>query len=152
MATLTLDPVPSKFVYHVAFDNIDLDNTKSNVTSLTLNVKHKGYKHQRTSRTFMIGIDEHAYSDYALEWLLDELIDDGDELVCVRVVEKEIRSNDKSYRAEAQQLIETVQQRSRDRGDKAISIVVEYACGKLHNTFQHFVSRPAIQLCFDIVC
>lgn len=141
MATLTLDPAASKFVNHVAFDNIDLDSTKYNATSLTLNVKHKGYKHQRTSRTFMIGIDEHSYSDYALEWLLDELIDDGDELVCVRVIEKEIRKDDKSYRTEGQQLIDTVQLRSRTKGDKAISIVVEYACGKLHNTFQHFVSN-----------
>ncbi len=35
----------------------------------------------------MVGVDDHAYSDYALKWLLDSLVDDGDEVVCVRVIE-----------------------------------------------------------------
>ena len=137
MATLTETP-PDRFQHHVAFDNVVIgEATKNNTPSLTLNVRHKGYQARRRSRTFMVGVDEHAYSDYALQWLLDELVDDGDEIVCVRVIEKEIRVMDKAYQDEAQSVIEAIQERN--ASNKAISIILEYAVGKVHGTFQKLV-------------
>ncbi|KAK7453084.1 universal stress protein family [Colletotrichum acutatum] len=133
-----LEPsLPDRFQSHVAFDNLPLgEATKNNTLSLTLNVRHRGYQAQRRSRTFMVGVDEHAYSDYALQWLLDELVDDGDEVVCVRVIEKELRAaeTNKIYQEEAKKVMEGILKRN--GLNRAISIVLEYASGKLHATFQ----------------
>lgn len=137
METLTETP-PERFQHHVAFDNVPIgEATKNNCPSLTLNVRHKGYQARRRSRTFMVGVDEHSYSDYALQWLLDELVDDGDEIVCVRVIEKEIRFTDKQYQEDAQNVIQSIQ--DRNSLNRAISIILEYAVGKLHATFQKLI-------------
>lgn len=131
-------PQKIRFQNHVAFDNLPIgEATKNNLPSLTLNVKHRGYRAGRRSRTFMVGVDEHSYSDYALQWLLDELVDDGDEVVCVRVVEKEIRGNDQLYLDEARAMMRGIV--DRNTASKALSFILEYATGKLHGTFQKLV-------------
>lgn len=86
----------------------------------------------------MVGVDDNSYSDHALQWLLDELVDDGDEIVCVRVFESQVRLTDKAYQDDAMALMESIQ--SKNTQNKAIGLVLEYAVGKLHNTFQHLVS------------
>ncbi|CRK20898.1 hypothetical protein BN1723_017888, partial [Verticillium longisporum] len=135
-STMELTDNPAhRFQSHVAFDNLPLgEATKSNTPSLTLNVRHRGYQAKRRSRTFMVGVDEHAYSDYALQWLLDELVDDGDEVVCVRVVDKDMRSIGASYQDDAQAMMDAILEKN--GANRAISVVLEYACGKLHSTFQ----------------
>ena len=85
----------------------------------------------------MVGVDEHSYSDYAIQWLLDELVDDGDEIVCVRVIEKEIRYNDRQYQEDAQNVMQNIL--DKNGANRAISFVLEYAVGKLHATFQKLV-------------
>ncbi|KAM0273947.1 hypothetical protein ACHAQH_008090 [Verticillium albo-atrum] len=142
-------PPPNRFRSHVAFDNLPLgEATKSNTPSLTLNVRHRGYQAKRRSRTFMVGVDEHAYSDYALQWLLDELVDDGDEVVCVRVVDKDMRSIGASYQDDAQAMMDAILEKN--GANRAISVVLEYACGKLHSTFQKLVSDDGPILPFVI--
>jgi nucleotide-binding universal stress UspA family protein len=128
----------NRFQPHVAFDSLIGDATRANTPSLTLNVRHKGYQILRHSRTFMAGVDENDYSDYALQWLLDELVDDGDEVVCVRVVEKDFRPGDhKMYLEEAKAMIARIE--SKNRANKAISLVLEYTFGKLASTFQKMI-------------
>ncbi|KAF5237465.1 hypothetical protein FAUST_6025 [Fusarium austroamericanum] len=142
MATLTETP-PDRFQKHVAFDNVPTgEPTKNNAISFTLNVRHKGYQARRRSRCFMVGVDEHAYSDYALQWLLEELVDDGDEVVCVRVVEKELRYSNREYREDAEKVMRGIL--DRNGNNRAINIVLEYAVGKLHTTFQVLMYQPAM--------
>ncbi|KAM7223693.1 hypothetical protein V8F06_000709 [Rhypophila decipiens] len=139
MATLTQNPPPPlRFRPHVGFDNLPVgEATKNNTSSFTLHVKHQGYQPSRRSRTFMVGVDEHAYSDYALVWLLNNMVDDGDEVVCVRVVESPIRPGEKNYQEEAKKLLYAIQ--SKNELNKAISIILEYSVGKLHATFQQLL-------------
>lgn len=139
------EPDTSRFQHHVSFDNFaGGEPTERNTISFTLNVKHKGYTYKRRSRTFMVGVDENAYSDYALQWMLEELVDDGDEIVCLRVVDKDAKiSSDKSlgrkeYQEEAKHLMNAIQAKNDD--NRAISIVLEFAVGKVHTTFQKMVS------------
>jgi Universal stress protein family len=139
------EPATSRFQHHVSFDNFaGGEPTERNTISFTLNVKHMGYTYKRRSRTFMVGVDENAYSDYALQWMLEELVDDGDEIICLRVVDKDAKiSSDKSlsrkeYQEEAKQLMKAIQAKNDD--NRAISIVLEYAVGKLHITFQKMAS------------
>lgn len=137
MAVLT-ETSNDRFQHHVGFDNLPSgEATKNNTSSLVLNVRHKGFQFRRRSRTFMVGIDEHSYSDYAIQWLLDELVDDGDEIVCVRVIEKDIRCNDRQYRDDAEQLIQGIL--AKNGANRAISVILEYTVGKLHATFQRLV-------------
>lgn len=88
----------------------------------------------------MVGVDEHAYSDYALVWLLKNMVDDGDEVVCVRVLENQPRNSEKSYQEDAKKLMLAIQEKN--ELNKAISIILEYSVGKLHATFQQLVSPP----------
>ncbi|KAI1171372.1 hypothetical protein F4777DRAFT_57387 [Nemania sp. FL0916] len=136
--TLTQSPQSQRFESHVAFDNIPLgDPTPYNPIAFTLNVRHAGFQYRRRYRTFMVGVDDNSYSDHALQWLLDELVDDGDEIVCVRVIETQVRMTDKSYQEDAKSLMESIQ--GRNTQNRAISLVLEFAVGKLHNTFQHLI-------------
>ncbi|OIW33372.1 hypothetical protein CONLIGDRAFT_556737, partial [Coniochaeta ligniaria NRRL 30616] len=127
-----------RFKKHVGFDNLPAgEATKFNTSSLTLNVRHQGYHPRRRSRTFMVGVDEHAYSDYALVWLLENLVDDGDEVVCVRVIETPVRGADKTYQDEAKKMMQTITEKNTQ--NRAISIILEYSVGKLHATFQQLI-------------
>jgi hypothetical protein len=141
---LTEDPTNSRFQHHVSFDNFGGgEPTERNTISFTLNVKHKGYQFKRRSRTFMVGIDENDYSDIALQWMLEELVDDGDQIICLRVVEKGAKiANDrnlerKQYQAEAKEIMKRIQMKNDEH--RAISIVLEFAIGKVHATFQKMV-------------
>lgn len=136
----------SRFEDHVSFDTFSKDEpTDKNTISFTLNSKHRGYQFKRRSRTFMVGIDENDYSDYALQWTLEELVDDGDEVICLRVVDKDSKMNShqslesKLYQDEARQLMEKI--KSKNDENRAISITLEFAVGKVHQTFQHMVSH-----------
>ena len=141
---LTPDAENSRFKTHVSFDNFaGAEATEKNTVSFTLNRKHKGYQFKRRSRTFMVGIDEHDYSNIALQWMLEELVDDGDEIICLRVIDKDSKMTSDSnikrrqYQKEARETMERIQARNDD--NKAISIVLEYAVGKLESTFQKMV-------------
>ena len=44
-------------------------------------------KYHHGSRTFLLGLDQKDYSRYALEWAMNELCEDNDELVILRVID-----------------------------------------------------------------
>ncbi|CAG8962110.1 hypothetical protein HYFRA_00005153 [Hymenoscyphus fraxineus] len=149
---LTVDPTNSRFQHHVSFDNFGVggEPTENNTISFTLNVKHKGYQFKRRSRTFMVGIDENDYSDIALRWMLEELVDDGDEIICLRVIEKGAKIisdrnlERRQYQTEARELLKRIQKKNDE--NRAISIVLEFAVGKVHATFQKMIQiyEPAM--------
>jgi len=131
----------STFLKRVSFDTFD--NKDASDFSLTLKSKHKDYAYTRRSRTFLCGTDQNDYSEFALEWLIDELVDDGDEVVCLRVVDKDSKISsdaalqERQYRHEAQNLLDQIIEKNED--DKTISIILEFAVGKVHETIQRMV-------------
>lgn len=142
---MSADVYASHFSKRVAFDTFD--NKDAQDFSLTLRAKHRDYVYSRRSRTFLCGTDQNEYSEFALEWLLDELVDDGDEIICLRVVDKDSKAasssssnetREKEYRAEAEKLLNDIIDKNDD--DKAISIVLEYAVGKVQDTIQRMVT------------
>ena len=140
-------PPPNTYERGVSFDTFD--NRDATDFTLTLNYKHKGYQSTRRSRTFLVGTDANEYSDFALEWLMDELINDGDEIVCLRVVEKDSRiASDanietRKYRQEAEKLFEQVIRKNK-QDEKAISLVLELAVGKVQDIIQRMVRTPSL--------
>ncbi|KAI9042118.1 universal stress protein [Aspergillus affinis] len=144
-------PPPQTYERGVSFDTFD--NPDAPDFSLTLNYKHKGHQSTRRSRTFLCGTDQNDYSDFALEWLIDELVDDGDEIVCLRAVEKDsMIASDAGieagkYRKEAEKLFEQVIQKN-SQNEKAISLVLELAVGKIQEIIQRMkkirIYEPAL--------
>lgn len=130
--------------YHrgVSFDTFD--NRDATDGSFTLKYKHKNYQPTRRSRTFLCGTDQNDYSEFALEWLIDELVDDGDEVICLWVVEKDSKiASDASvdegrYRKEAEKLLNQVIAKNQ-HDEKAISLVLELAVGKVQDIIQRMV-------------
>ncbi|KAL7275467.1 hypothetical protein RUND412_001595 [Rhizina undulata] len=139
--SLSSPPPPPSFLKRVSFDTFD--NKDASDFSLTLKSKHKDYSYTRRSRTFLCGTDQNDYSEFALEWLIDELVDDGDEIVCLRVVDKDSKISsdaalqERLYRQEARKLLNQIIEKNEE--DKAISIILEFAVGKVHETIQKMI-------------
>lgn len=110
--------------------------------------KHKHYVYSARSRTFLCGTDQNDYSDFALEWLVDELVEDGDEIVCLRVVDKDSKINSDAalqegkYKIEARKLLEHIQDKNKD-DEKSISVILEFAVGKVPETIQRMVRNSS---------
>lgn len=138
------DSVGPRFRSHVAFDTTSPDVAKT--SGITLSAGHNGYHAQRRSKTFIVGVDEHKYSEEALEWLLTAMVDDHDTVVCVRVIEKDVKPlQNAAYKEQAHQLLQWIIRKN--KLDKAICIILEYQFGRLGPTFDAMVSRDAVYVC-----
>lgn len=79
-------------------------------------------------------------------------MDDGDEIVCLRVVDKDSKISgehamqERLYRQEAEALLEKIIEKNED--EKAISIILEFAVGKVHETIQRMVGPNSILFCW----
>ncbi|KPI42362.1 Universal stress protein A family protein C25B2.10 [Cyphellophora attinorum] len=130
-------PPPSHYSRGVSFDTFD--NKEATDESFTLIYKHRDYASSARSRTFLCGTDAKDYSEYALEWMMDELVDDGDEIVCLRVIEKEDKPAILAkYRREAEKLLDSVKKKNSSE-DKAISMIMELAVGRVQEVFQRMI-------------
>lgn len=147
---LSSPPPPGQYTPGVGFDTFT--NPHTSEFSLTLMRKHKDYHYTKRSRTFLCGTDTNEYSDTALEWLIDELVDDGDEVVCLRVVERDSKEaakwaagqGEKGYRAEADRFFDGIIEKNNEH--KGISLILEFAVGKIFDTIQQMIRmyEPAI--------
>ncbi|KAK7710437.1 hypothetical protein SLS57_008401 [Botryosphaeria dothidea] len=147
---LSSPPPPPVFQPRVSFDTFDKPADFIEENSFTLIRKHKDYEYSKRSRTFLCGLDSNEYSEYALEWLIDELVDDGDEIVCLQVVEKDDKvAGDTSidngrYREEAEKLMDRIQMKNTE--NKAINLILEFSVGKVHKVIEEMINlhEPAI--------
>jgi hypothetical protein len=114
--------------------------------------KHRDYVHTARSRTFLCGADQNDYSEFALEWLVDELVEDGDEIVCLRVVDKDSKINSDAslqegkYKTEARKLLDHIQKKNEDDA-KSISLILEFAVGRVPETIQRMVCNKSTRGC-----
>ncbi|KAF2473520.1 adenine nucleotide alpha hydrolases-like protein [Lindgomyces ingoldianus] len=138
------------FQSRVSFDTFDKPADFIEENSFTLIAKHKDYEYTKRSRTFLCGCDDNEYSEYALQWLIDELVDDGDEIVCLRVVEKDSTLaadpsvEKRRYRSEAETLMKQIQNKNHE--NKAINLILEFAVGKVNIVIDEMINlyEPAI--------
>lgn len=132
------------FEHRVAFDTFD--NKNATDFSLTLQSKHEDYEYTRLSRTFLCGTDKNKYSDNAISWLLNELADDGDEIVCLRVIDSTSKiayatsdkaSEEKVYREEAHKFLEHIL--SKNTEGRKVSLVLEFALGDVQSMIKRMI-------------
>ncbi|KAF7732823.1 hypothetical protein EC973_000099 [Apophysomyces ossiformis] len=135
------------YVRGVSFDTMthtDLPNY-----SFTLRGKTPGYKRSRRSRTFMVATDLANYSEYALNWASEEVMDDGDELIVLRVVTVDmhdkkaniqslLRHEEQQSRENATKVMEKIMQGSSP--EKRVSVIIEFVIGKVQETIQHMIA------------
>ena len=120
-------------------------NQSSADPSFTLVSQHKHYGRRKGSRTYLCGTDESDYAAFALEYLIDELVDDGDDIVCVRVVDKDsdlasdFRIKEAEYKLKARQVQQRVQEMLDAENRPAIKVVIEFAMGKIGETIDRMV-------------
>ena len=128
-------PPPLPYSKGVSFDTFATPDAPAE--AFMIQYKHHDFVYSPRTRTFIVGTDAKDYSEYALEWTLDELVDDGDEIVCLRVVSEESTER-REYRKEADRLLASIIQKNAIER-KAISLKMELAVGKVTDVIQSMV-------------
>ncbi|KAI7899512.1 uncharacterized protein BX663DRAFT_554918 [Cokeromyces recurvatus] len=148
MATTNI-PVeqPDNYIRGVSFDTMtDQDQPDF---SFTLRGKTQGYQRTRRSRTFMVATDLENYSDYALDWAIENVMDHGDEIIVLRVLTIDMSDNRPNVKAmlrheelQSKEIANTVMKRIMAAGneDMKISAVIEFVIGKVQETIQNMIS------------
>ncbi|CAO3663678.1 unnamed protein product [Rhizopus stolonifer] len=139
------DKSRNNFVRVVSFDT--MTNKDLPDYSFTLRAKSPGYKYKRQSRTFMVATDLENYSESALNWTIDSMMEEGDELVVLRVVTIEMKSKKKDgllqfeervSREKAEGIMQKIVENS-NRWNKKVSVVIEFVIGKVQDTIQRMI-------------
>ncbi|KAI3479802.1 hypothetical protein L1887_58197 [Cichorium endivia] len=136
-----LSDVKAGYERRVGFDTMpDADETNSGAFSFTLQVKSRGFLRTKNTRTFMVAVDDNAHSERALEWLMENLVEDGDEVVAVRILDGEADQIDQEEaREEARELMASIVELNEEAEDRKISIVVEFVAGKVVSTILRII-------------
>ncbi|KAI8069178.1 hypothetical protein BC940DRAFT_272309 [Gongronella butleri] len=147
MADIPTLNAPEKYVRGVSFDT--MNNRDLPDYSFTLRGKSPGYRRSRRSRSFLLATDLATYSDHALNWAINDIIDDGDELIVLRAVtvdlndkksavEATLLREEKQAREDAQKVMDRIMSSSTD--DKKISVIIEFVVGKVQQTIQQMIA------------
>ena len=78
---------PQGYTPKVSFDTFE--NPAASMFSFTLQVKSDGYARNRNTRVFLCAASVDESGRQALDWALDSLAQDGDELIVFRGVDQE---------------------------------------------------------------
>ncbi|OBZ88740.1 Universal stress protein A family protein C25B2.10 [Choanephora cucurbitarum] len=135
------------YVRGVSFDTMtDQDQPDY---SFTLRGKTQGYQRTRRSRTFMVATDLAPYSDYALDWAIENIVDSGDEIIALSVLTVDMSENRPNLSAmlrneelKAKERASTVMSKIMSAGgpEMKISAVIEFVIGKVQETIQNMIS------------
>ncbi|KAH8551947.1 hypothetical protein BGW37DRAFT_492993 [Umbelopsis sp. PMI_123] len=140
------------FVRRVSFDTMTHHDMPD--YSFTLQEKSHGWERSVTSRVFMLATDLESHSDEALKYTVEELLEDGDEIVVVRVADVQVNRNilgNSSHllqehavlaRQDAEQLLQRIKE---THGGGKISIVLEFVIGRTQTCLQDMLQmyRPS---------
>ncbi|CAK5270967.1 unnamed protein product, partial [Mycena citricolor] len=128
----------------VSFDTFE--NPVASMFSFTLQVKTAGYVRNRHTRVFLCAAGPDESGKEALDWSLEALVQDGDELVVCRGIQEDVFEKDHDpIREEARQLLMQVQAKSVEYDpDRKLSIIVEFIPGRVTETIDRLIAlyRP----------
>ncbi|KAG0019188.1 hypothetical protein BGZ81_009888 [Podila clonocystis] len=141
------------YVARVGFDTLGCNDSAE--YAFTLQAKTDNWRRTKRSRTFLVGTDVNEYSAHALQWVMENMVEDGDEIVALRVVPMELRDTlsksgipslkgqESAARTEATRIMNTIREKN---PSKQISIVVECVVGNVRETIQHMIKmyKPAM--------
>jgi len=114
--------------------------------SFTLQVKSDGYERTPSTRVFLCASSPDESGSHALDWTIESLVQDGDELVVFRGIDQEdLEKGHDLIRDEARELMQRVQDKCVGvEPDRKLSIIVEYIAGKVTTTIDRLIAlyRP----------
>ncbi|WVN89931.1 uncharacterized protein L203_105161 [Cryptococcus depauperatus CBS 7841] len=105
--------------------------------AFTCQAKSGGYKRSRNTRVFAVAVSPDESGESALDWLMSELVEDGDEVVALRVIElddgeRHSEKTQEDFREEAQALLKIILEKNDEMDDsRKISVIVEFVGGKV---------------------
>lgn len=147
LTTRKLTVHASKYERRVSFNTFD--NPDATDLAFNIGLKHRNCNYTQRSRTFLCGTDDNDYSYDAVEWLIEELVEDGDDIICLRVVDKDsifvtdAAMQKETYKKEAEQLLDKISKKNKARKEgekeKSIGLGIEFAVGKVPDVFQRMV-------------
>ncbi|KAG8216219.1 hypothetical protein J3R82DRAFT_8257 [Butyriboletus roseoflavus] len=128
----------------VSFDTFE--NPAASMFSFTLHVQSDGYARNRSTRVFLCASSPDESGKEALEWVLECLIQDGDELVVFRGVDQEeLEKDHELVREEARELMRHIQDKCVEYDpERKISIILEFIAGRVTTTLDRLIAlyRP----------
>ncbi|KAJ7072963.1 hypothetical protein C8F01DRAFT_1012966 [Mycena amicta] len=143
-ARLLLSPHAPGYTSKVSFDTFE--NPAASMFSFTLRVKSAGYAHTRNTRVFLCAAGPDESGREALDWSLEGLVQDGDELIVCRGVDEDAFEKDhNSVREEARQLMLQMQEKSVEYDpDRRLSLILEFIPGRITDTLDRLIAlyRP----------
>ena len=98
---------------------------------------YEGYLPRNNARVYMCGTDNSDYANYALEYTIQHLMDDGDRLICVRAVQKDsvlgkaLLADQQKHADEAQSVIEQIKRMLKENKGPAISVKIDTVIGSV---------------------
>jgi nucleotide-binding universal stress UspA family protein len=150
----------------VSFDTFE--NSAASMFSFTLQAKSDGYERSPSTRVFLCASSPDESGRQALDWTIESLVQDGDELVVFRGIDQDdlgrkpfiiiyehavtqanlLLSAERDHdvvRDEARDLLLRIQDKCVEvDSDRKLSIVVEYIAGKVTTTIDRLIAlyRP----------
>ncbi|KAH9812226.1 hypothetical protein DFH28DRAFT_979170 [Melampsora americana] len=146
-AQSSTENLPPGYQRRVGFSTLETEEpTKGGGTgaeySFTLQAKSSNYSPGRDSRCFLVATDGEEYSIQALDWLMGSLVENGDEVVVLRVIEpgslahKQFMAvNEETTKSEAQDVLLHVL----TKNDRQINVTVEFVIGPPIKTIQRML-------------
>ncbi|ORX37655.1 hypothetical protein BD324DRAFT_578323 [Kockovaella imperatae] len=115
----------------------------------TCQAKSEGYKRSRNTRVFAVAVSPDESGEDALDWLMTELVEDGDEIVAIRVIdidegEKTDPAQQDEFREEAQTMLSNILDKNNEADGRKLSIIVEMVAGGVTKTLLKMIAlyRP----------
>ncbi|KAK4685967.1 hypothetical protein P7C73_g4169, partial [Tremellales sp. Uapishka_1] len=127
-------PVDGKYRRKVGFEAFEAGPDA--LFAYTCAAKSEGYKRSRSTRVFAVAVSSDETGLDALDWLMAELVEDGDEVVAIRVIdldegERATASAQEEFREDAHTLLATVLDKNNEEENRRISVVVEFVAGRV---------------------
>ncbi|KAI6020114.1 hypothetical protein BKA83DRAFT_4296104 [Pisolithus microcarpus] len=145
-------PVPSPslpiaaqgYTPKVSFDTFE--NPAASMFSYTLRVESEGYARNAATRVFLCAASADESGREALDWALECLVQDGDELIVFRGIDQEELDKDHELvREEARDLMRQIQEKCVEYDpERKVSIVLEFIAGRPTTTLDRLIAlyRP----------
>ncbi|KAF8843545.1 hypothetical protein BDN67DRAFT_994978 [Paxillus ammoniavirescens] len=128
----------------VSFDTFE--NPAASMFSFTLHVQSDGYARSRATRVFLCAASPDESGREALEWALECLVQDGDELIVFRGIDQEELDKDHELvREEARDLMRQIQEKCVEYDpERKVSIILELIAGRPTTTLDRLIAlyRP----------
>ncbi|KAG5366865.1 hypothetical protein CJU89_1309 [Yarrowia sp. B02] len=123
----------------------DIDYRSLDLPFYSLAAKHPGVKLSYHARTVLFSYTGKQQADNALKWLMDELIEDNDELVCLKIIDKHSAKDVDKYHKQAADILRAVVAEA-DKVGKKLTIDVELGQGSVSKVVKHctYLYQPAL--------